>query len=330
MGCQSTKDKNLSTDPKEYFLIRLKEGIDSGCHKKLNSLLQLNQKLEWITKDYMNTPTISYQNYLLSPLSYSVIKGKHLIFSYLISIGISFDLMQQQLEKQNIPVLEIIFAKGYRELLESYMPLYMAYKSKKGKLEDHTVASKKCSDTGYPVHAAARALMCNMIVYIHKYFKNSVPPPEFDLSSTEEPNGENCGLLACRYGCFPMLKILHEECKVDLKILNKCNENAVIICLKGYRKRKYYSYYTCIHYLIHTVNIDITYRYEDMLNLVVCPETQALLESELQNRGISFKSNNLKVAHVEDNSKDVIFSEIFNSLVETDKFRDSIDYYTFS
>lgn len=126
----------------------------------------------------------------------------------------------------------------------------------------------------------------HIIREIQDYFRVAKPPMELDVNAENEKTGENCGLIACRTGHFEMVKLLHEECKVDFTKLNKRQENAVQLVIIGSNQHPERNYYQVLMYLIEEVKVDITYRYEESLLLADDNNIIQYIEEQLKSKGI--------------------------------------------
>ena len=131
--------------------------------------------------------------------------------------------MLKLFEDQKLSALNIIFISNSTSIFETFLPRYLeVYQNN---------VNQESNEPYYPIHIATREGMIGILKYTYDYFAKNPPcPAEFDVNSIEQENGENCGLMACRYGNFELLKLLYESCNVNLHILNKFSENAVIIC----------------------------------------------------------------------------------------------------
>lgn len=312
MGCYKSKLKRKFTSIQENYSEKLKEAIDFNNKKRFDIIIELAIQINKNKDLILDDKLISFKNYTLSPLCYCLVQGKSEFFSYLLKCGASLSKMNEMFESYNLRALDIICAKGYAELLKILLPKYLESKNPSENSENTTYFPTFDPELAFPVHLATKSGMLNILNIIHEFFTEKTEIPlEFDLNALDPNNGENCGLLACRYGNFPLLKFFHETCHVNLKIFNKYDENAVFLCLRGYKKNKIYNYFICVVYLVDVVHIDITYKYQDMLSLVVCPDTLDFLEKKLAEQGIIAKQKEMNNSVSQDYYKEMNYSPDF-------------------
>ena len=326
MGCnESTPKKTISFEFSQKD--KLQKAIDNNTESSLRSILELKSVFSSNSQSFLDSTRISYKNVEIPPLAYSLVRGKTLAFSTLLSEGCSIGKMEQFFSENNTFPIDIIFSKNYEGLLDKYLPIYI---SRKAEMQMSSENSGLPFSTPYnindsPVHIATRTGMLRMINKVKEYFENIGPlPEEFNLSSLNE-NGENCGLLACRYGIPLLLRHFHEVEELDLRILNRYGENAVMICLRGLEDFKNYRYIDCITYLVEVVGIDIMHRCEDMLSLAASNvDASKYLEKELEKRGVNLKASEMKERSIPNNAVTPKFSEMYTKLFLID-CRNSLD-----
>jgi hypothetical protein len=243
------------------------------------------------------------------------------MFKHLIERGARVDVMEKQMEDQNLRTINLICLKGHLEMLKLYLPFYL--KASRVSIMSTNSYTIDFNDQGplpmydLAIHSACRSGMVQIVAFIYNHFKDMpYVPKDFDINSTDEGYGEDAGLIACRIGCFQMVKYLHEHCGVEYKRLNKNKENAVMICVSGNKKTPNFSYLECISYLIEIVKLDISYMYQEVLLLAETEEIIKYLESQLEKAGIFEKKADidkdvLKEKHESNFSVDDNFFEKF-------------------
>jgi hypothetical protein len=194
------------------------------------------------------------------------------MFEFLLSLGASQSSMEAQLESQGLQAMNMICSKNFTELAQVYLPLYLKSRSFSSLFE-------------FPIHAACRAGSLGIIKFIQSYFALASPPPEFDLTTLNE-KGENSALVACRFGNLDVVRYLREVCRMDLQVLNKNKENAVIVAVSGYKNTPKLEYYDLVVYLVNEVKIDIRYMHEYLLQIVDNSEILSFVEEKLEKLGI--------------------------------------------
>ena len=123
---------------------------------------------------------------------------------------------------------------------------------------------------------------------IFNFFKDKdYKPFNLDLEFQEENTGENCVLIACRNGDYPMIKFLNELVKADFSVKNKNGENAIIVCLAANRKNPRQVYFECLIYLVEIAKVDLKSQYEESLLLAQDREIVFYIERQLKLMGIT-------------------------------------------
>jgi hypothetical protein len=119
-------------------------------------------------------------------------------------------------------------------------------------------------------------------------------PKEFDVHALSDYYEENSAFVACRAGCFPLVKYLNEKCKVDFKKLNKCRESTLLACVAASSKKNDdFCYLECISYLIEIVKVDLSYMFEEILYLAENEMIVRYLEGQLEKIGILVKKKDI-------------------------------------
>ena len=323
--CESGHKKTISFEFRQTK--RLQEAIDKNTEPSIRCILELKSQSSKIFHSFLDDTKILYKNTELSPLAYSLIRGKALSFSLLISEGCDIEKMELFFSENNTFPIDIIFSKNYSELLDIYFPIYI---SRKDSLQNSNEIAGLQSHHPYnindsPVHIATRMGMLGIILKVKHYLENAESwPEEFNFSSLNE-NGENCGLLACRHGKPFLLKHFNEVEKLDFTILNRYGENALMICLRGYEVSRNYNHYECLVYLVEVVKIDITHRCEDMLSLASFNgDVSKYLEKALEKCSIYLKAHEVKDRYISDRAVSQKFSDMYARLFLVDN-RNNLD-----
>lgn len=285
-ACCNADTQNLSAPS---IGAEIAKSIERNDLKKLKSLLKELSSLEIS----INAPIIKIKGISLNPLCYSLFAGKRSFFKYLYDRGAKLEEMDEILFNLNLNAIDIICERGYQELLDFYLPLYLkntphAYKPRESDSSLNFSAEYCYTNFMSPVQKACEKGQISIIIYLHNYFKNQSFIPEiFDPEYPNEKNGETCALIACRKGNYPMIKTLHTICNANFHVKNKYEENAILICVCGYRNDHNYVYLECVKYLVGTIKLNVSYMYEEILILSECDELTYYIEQELQKAGIS-------------------------------------------
>ncbi|OMJ93992.1 hypothetical protein SteCoe_2906 [Stentor coeruleus] len=242
---------------------------------------------------FFDSYELKCKNLTLNCLSLCLIIGASKCFKMLLKIGSSLTRMEKILWMQQIDPMRVLAAKGYTKIMKIYLPAYLANQRR----NPSETFNKESDDAVWQecyIHTATRYLMLPLVYYFYKNFENKQDvPEEFDVHSQRNTLRENCALIACRKGSLPLIKLLYEFCHADFNAKNILGENAVIICLRGLLESKNESFHNCIAYLVDTVQIDISYRYEEMLFLAEDERIVKYLEKKLENQGILATKLNL-------------------------------------
>lgn len=304
MGCcASNNSDNLS---KKYFCQRLKDAIDSCNTQKIFVLLKSNEGINATTQD-MDQELVTINNKSLNALAYCVHSGNNKMFNYLISLGCSVSSMEALLFSQGMRAINMICFKNFIDLLQVYLPIYLqSPNSEPSKFE-------------YPIHSACKSGSLSVIKYIQGYFSHKCIPAEFNVESVNE-NDENGILVACRYGQLNTVKYLNEICRMSLNVLNRKGENALLVCLNGYKQTPSLEYFDLVVYLVEEIGIDVRYMYAENMKVVDNKEIADYLEEKLEKFGIFCRKNE----HF-----DLVMTEISSDWSEVNLSREDVPFDEF-
>ena len=113
MGCiESVPKKRMSIE--ESYIGRLVESIESESDFKLCKIKELIQKIHSNNPSIFDENLISIKSIKLSPLSYSVVKGKAQSFKLLLSSGCSFSKMIKNFDDYKVKPLDLILSNQKR------------------------------------------------------------------------------------------------------------------------------------------------------------------------------------------------------------------------
>lgn len=243
------------------------------------------------TEFTINSKLIIASSFFLAPLTYAFLIGNRKVFQYLHKNGACLFELTSTLEYIGIDPMYYICEQGHSEILNYYLPLYLENYSSDCEQNitldlESQAPTKKSKKNLTPVQIACEKGNMQIIMALFKYFKDKPTPYIFDIEYPSEKNGENCALIACRKGNYPMIKFLHRFCNADFLKKNMYQENALIICTSYFKVSKKKEFIFCINYLLEQVNIDVTYMYEDLLLLAENKELIAIYEKKLKSFGI--------------------------------------------
>ena len=123
MGCiESVPNKRMSIE--ESYIGRLVESIESESEFKLCKIQELLQKINSNNPYIFDEHLIAFKSIKLSPLSYSVVKGKARSFKLLLNNRCDFSKMIKNFEDYKVKPLDLILSKGYTNLFHVFFNEY--------------------------------------------------------------------------------------------------------------------------------------------------------------------------------------------------------------
>jgi hypothetical protein len=293
MGCCETAGNKINV---ASLTEKIKEAIDTGSINRLNMIVNVFKKKlpsQTLGGAFVDQELFCINSIHLNALGYSLFLGKTAIFKFLCEKGASIRAMDVLLERSNLKAINVLCYKGHKELLEYYLPLYLKEFPQLDNPRKSFTIDLKDVDTNdgqqcdLAIHSACRAGMFHIVLFLYRYFKDKeCVPKEFSIYSTDENFEEDAGLISCRAGCFALVKMLHETCGVDFKQMNNHKENAIMICVSGYKQQPSFSYFECVSYLIEVVGVDVTYMHEELLYIAEGHEMITYIEAQLAKKGV--------------------------------------------
>ena len=236
----------------------------------------------------------------MNALAYALFLGRSLVFQSLHKVGCSLSLMEILLQNQGVTAIVLICCKGYSDILSYYLPLFTEnHNSDKPQDKTYTIdfgftmeikPPTVIKNTNTAIQMAVQYNHISIITTAYEYYKDAANTPfELDLEYQDETSGENCALIACRYGSYPMVKFLHQKCGANFMIRNKVGENAIQIATAGSRLHPHLQYLQIIVYLVDIVGVDVKYNHEETLLLAEDKEIISYLEKKLRLNGVEAK-----------------------------------------
>ncbi|OMJ95971.1 hypothetical protein SteCoe_529 [Stentor coeruleus] len=301
MGCCASA-KNTSSS--FLYCKKLQEAIERNNIKALNEIHKTFSHEE--SKTMIDEPFITIHELNMSPLAYALWVGRLNAFLHLHKkMGASLVAMENLFIQQGKTPLEILCLNGNLEVLQYYLPVFLscahpeivppADESVSVDFQKSTLVETKLNHTYTPIHLACEHGNIHIIDFVFKYFKGKpIIPQILDLDFQDESSGENCALIACRKGNYPMVKFLNEVCGANFRVLNKRYENAVLITAAASKRRPTHNYYDVFVYLIDAVKLDITYMHEEVMLLLEDRTMIRFFESKLQRKGITSLKNTVE------------------------------------
>ncbi|OMJ84412.1 hypothetical protein SteCoe_14488 [Stentor coeruleus] len=236
----------------------------------------------------------------VNPLTYAFLTGSLKVFAFLKEKGANYDVFNKKMEKLKIDPMYYLCDKGYLDLIQYLLPMYIE-NTQQGEIEMsdtlvfETEDKKNTHKTYTAIQKACEKGHLAVVLALHKYFeKKNVLPICFDLEKPCEKRGETCAMIACRNGHYTLVKALYKVCHCDFTKVNYFGENVLVICASGLKAKKSYTYFDCISFLIETVNIDVSYMYEEILLLLEDDNLVRYYENKLNKAGINAKKQDVE------------------------------------
>jgi hypothetical protein len=232
----------------------------------------------------------------LNPLGYALWTGSLKSFKCILQEYHASPIeMEKILLEHHFTGFDIICERNYSQLFQFYVPVYLELSTRipvAGADNHLTIEFDKTVDVSpkylyTPVHKACDLGNISVLLNIFNYFKNKDYKPHIlDLEYQDETTGENCVLISCRNGNYPMIKFLHEVVKADFSKRNSKGEGPVLVLLAASRKTPNQVYFQCLVYLVEVVAVDLRSQFEECLLLAQDRQTVQFLESSLAKLGV--------------------------------------------
>ncbi|OMJ82878.1 hypothetical protein SteCoe_16346 [Stentor coeruleus] len=300
MGCCSSGNRiSLSA-------LDITEVVEAINNTDLRKLSELKSKK---IKDKKNHSLID-ENFLslgpmnLSPLGYSLLHERFKSFKHIHSrLGANLESLDLLLDKYQTSIIEYICCKGLMQFLHYYLPIYEKQLGTSNQQESNTssidfnqtLVTENTTRSLTPLQIAVEKGHLNIVSFVLDYFSNKTDVmKEFDINYQNELNGENCAMISCRKGNFPMVKYLYEHGKANFFALNKRNENVLVITAAASKIGNGKEYLKVFMYLIEKVKIEFSEVYEDILLLLEDDMIIEYFQTVLEHFGIMEKKSQVE------------------------------------
>ena len=304
----------------EYNLL-FKAVIDN---QRKRAKLWINNFLTTDSIENFDKMTTKWKDISINVLGLAFLLPQPSIFKHLIEKNSSLTTMDDLLSKAKINPIQYICWKNHGDILKLYLPHYLKLVENRASTEFNYTIDLSPSPilnypSCYPIHILCKSGNIGLLKYIFDEVRALAHiPEEFDIETRNDDKGENCALIACREGNFDMVKFLHEEYNANFRMLNRSNENAVIIAASGMKTsgKNYDSYYRTIIYLIDIIKVPLE-NYEELLIIASTEKLVQILEKKLHNEGIFITKSDIvrrarKSSKIEiDESKNIENATIF-------------------
>ncbi|OMJ90463.1 hypothetical protein SteCoe_7165 [Stentor coeruleus] len=296
MGQSSCCSKVMNKNKKEFIGKELTHYINLSDTEKFSILLgELT-----ICGLMLDSEIIEFEKNKVNLLTYAFLVGNLKMFVLLKEKGANYDIFNRKIEELKIDQMYYLCDKGYLDLIQYLLPIYIENTHQidieiSDTLVFETEDKKKTHKKYTAIQRACEKGHLPVVIALYKYFENkNILPSCFDLEKPCEKRGETCAMIACRNGHYTLVKALYKVCHCDFTKVNNFGENALIICASGLKTKKSFSYFDCINFLIETVNIDISYMYEETLLLLEDDNLVRYYENKLNKIGINAKKQDLE------------------------------------
>lgn len=291
MGCKNCSPRIARG---EEILNRIKACIRGNEPSHLKELISLYEFYsEQKSHEFIDERIIKGKKRYFSLLGYAVWSGSYKCYKNLINNHhASFYLMEQSLEKEGLDPLNRICERGYLVLLKIFYPEHCEYEKYKKYAQDSScVINSLQSMQSFvqiftPIQLAVFKNHLSIVNYFSEYYHEDKPPKNVDLHHVDEFTGENCALVACRTGNFPMVMMLYEKYQANFHLKNKRNESVFQIIAAESKNNCGFSYLECLMYITNIIKVDITYMYEETLLILENRLCIKFIEEKLKERGI--------------------------------------------
>ena len=288
MGCCESQ----GTFSKNSFSSMVKDSIDknnAGALKKIIISPMLNENTEEAISN-LDRPILKVNQIELNALAYCLYLNRTGLFTLLHKLGCDVQKMEKLLLDQGISPMHFICVRGFSDLLSYYLSYY-DIKSTAQSFSNSSFYSEFFSnfESEYtPVQLATQLGHVGIIDVVHTYFAESAPF-ELNLNQPNGKTGENCPLIACRFGNYSMVRYLHKKCNGDFLLKNKHGQSAIQIAVENAKIKPHLKYLDIIVYLVEIIGVNLRYNYEEILLLAEDEEIVKYVEARLEKFGISAK-----------------------------------------
>lgn len=286
--------------------------IESGRKGELEQIYARFMKTEEVGEEpifHVDDTIIVLQEVQLNSLSYAFRAGQCHAARFLIEEGrASIRKLYETYAQIGRTPMDILCEFGFLDMVQYFLPIHMRERESKEvesgdeANEEMSIFDEKINKKATTmkseatmrilspyqpsIHRACEHGHMDIVKWLHSQFHGQQPPEEFDINSTDEKMGENCGFMACRSGNFPLVRYLYEDCHADFFRLNKRRESALQVAIIGSKRRPDISFLNILKYLVEIIGIDVTYEYEE--TLLICEDKVLVyyLESQLHQRGV--------------------------------------------
>lgn len=299
--------------------------------KEIKICIQSNNtsRLKAVCKNFTKGPLRCYNintfrfkclkgKYLNMP-AYCIYLNKHEVLKFLNDeFKIDFTVTERILSEYDTNIMSEICINNYLELLQYYIPLYLILDLTRlsvqstGTLEFRSRDNSKYKNVISPVQTAVQQGHIPILNFLHKYFLESHPPSPLDIHYIDAITGENCALISCRYGNYPMIRFLHSVCKADFTIINNKNESSIQILASSAKNKYNPELFNTFVYIIEKIGVNITHGYEETLLILENSDCINYFESKLATLNIHVSKVEIEYSNriIKRNSEEMPHKEI--------------------
>ena len=333
--CCTKQELSESTIESELF-----KAIKSGDSKQFNLVVEFCK--DKIGKDCIDNFQIKHDNIATNPLGLCFLLGNFNFFQILYENDCLVKNMEKIFEISQFDSISYICTKGYYLIFKHYFLDFLKYQVSKnvGSVNSYTMTLSRSFNYKHETTSIPIQLVClhghiEILSFIYEHYSlNDYTPKEYNPHYIDELVNENSALVACRGGCFGIVKFLYEKYKADFHLINAYNENAIIITIAGMNSKILASppslvtgYINILNYLLQEVKLDIKDSYEEALVLSKGKPAYTLLLIHLRKIGITVDKDAFnEVSYVYDESV-LEASKTKNVKILTDSFMKNSEIY---
>ncbi|OMJ82161.1 hypothetical protein SteCoe_17239 [Stentor coeruleus] len=314
--------------------------------KEIKVCIQSNNtsRLKFVCKAFTKGPLKCYN---INTFRFKCLKGKYLNmpayciylnkFEVMIFLNeefkIDFEIVEKILCEYDTSAISEICKNNYLELLKCYLPYYLKFDFEKLSVNSSVTLDFRSRDnskfnyTVSPIQSACQHGHILILNFVHKYFEDSTPPSALDIHYIDISTGENCAIIACRAGNYPMIRFLHSVCNADFTVINNKNESAIQVLASSAKIKYNADLYNIFVYLVEKTGVNIVHGYEETLLILENSDCINYFESKLAEMQIHTSKIEIEYMNrlIKRNSDEIAHKEVF---VDRNTYGSSIEPVT--
>lgn len=307
MGCKNSKLK-------EKIVKDIEKRIESAIeHDDYIMLCKVVDQSKERKVDVIDQPFIATPPGLISPLTYSLLKGSYQCYKILWShYNSSHKHMENELIAQNKDVLSYICQNGFIDLLKVILSNDYLAKLSQNNQKSETLGFNRLPYSISPIHTGILNGHVNVVSFLASNSElndNSI----FDIHYIDPITQENSAFMSVRSCSFPMIKLLHETYNVDFTLLNSKNQTVYQVLAEISRTSFSYNQLECLMYLAEVIKLDVEVNYQEVVNTLENRSMLKYYQQKLMQKGITANKTTVYNSSLE-MTKDLKLSRNFSSV----------------